>query len=58
MRKFYGITLDTPLMLGTAQYPSPAIMAAAFGASNASAMIAGEGYCAVPSIRGVFSVTP
>lgn len=36
MRKFYGITLDTPLMLGTAQYPSPAIMAEAFGASRAS----------------------
>ncbi|SDX06255.1 thiazole synthase [Roseicitreum antarcticum] len=36
MRDFYGVTLDTPLMLGTAQYPSPAIMAAAFRASGAS----------------------
>lgn len=36
MRQFYGITLDTPLMLGTAQYPSPGILATAFKASNAS----------------------
>ena len=36
MRSFYGVTLNTPLMLGTAQYPSPAIMAEAFGASKAS----------------------
>lgn len=36
MRDFYGVTLDTPLMLGTAQYPSPAVMDAAFRASRAS----------------------
>ena len=36
MRSFYGVTLDTPLMLGTAQYPSPAIMAEAFHRSGAS----------------------
>ncbi|WP_322893254.1 MULTISPECIES: thiazole synthase [unclassified Yoonia] len=36
MRSFYGVTLDTPLMLGTAQYPSPAIMAEAFRRSGAS----------------------
>ncbi len=33
---FYGVVLDTPLMLGTAQYPSPAVLAAAFRASGAS----------------------
>ncbi|MBW7056071.1 thiazole synthase [Paracoccus bogoriensis] len=36
MRDFYGVTLDSPLMLGTAQYPSPAILQAAFRASGAS----------------------
>ncbi|MEM9394805.1 MAG: thiazole synthase [Pseudomonadota bacterium] len=36
MRDFYGISLNTPLMLGTAQYPSPAILADAFKASKAS----------------------
>jgi thiazole synthase len=36
MRDFYGQVLKTPLMLGTAQYPSPAVMAAAFRASGAS----------------------
>lgn len=36
MRDFYGVTLDTPLMLGTAQYPSPAVLDAAFRGSNAS----------------------
>lgn len=36
MRDFYGATLDSPLMLGTAQYPSPAIMAEAFRRSGAS----------------------
>ena len=36
MKTFYGVTLDTPLMLGTAQYPSPAILARAFKASHAS----------------------
>lgn len=36
MRTFYGVTLDSPLMLGTAQYPSPAILAEAFRASEAA----------------------
>lgn len=36
MRDFYGVRLDSPLMLGTAQYPSPAVLAAAFRASGAS----------------------
>jgi len=36
MRDFYGVTLDSPLMLGTAQYPSPAVMQQAFAASRAS----------------------
>jgi thiazole synthase len=36
MRTFYGTALGTPLMLGTAQYPSPAILAEAFRASRAS----------------------
>lgn len=35
MRKFYGVTLDNPLMLGTALYPSPAILADAFTQSKA-----------------------
>ncbi len=37
MRKdFYGTNLATPLMLGTAQYPSPAVLADAFRTSGAS----------------------
>ncbi|MEM7631792.1 MAG: thiazole synthase [Pseudomonadota bacterium] len=36
MRAFYGTMLDNPLMLGTAQYPSPAILEAAFHASGAA----------------------
>lgn len=36
MRDFYGITLNSPLMLGTAQYPSPAVLQAAFRSSGAS----------------------
>jgi len=36
MRTFYGETLSNPLMLGTARYPSPAILAEAFRASTAS----------------------
>ena len=35
-RDFYGTELSPPLMLGTAQYPSPAVLAAAFRASGAS----------------------
>ncbi|MCY4179336.1 MAG: thiazole synthase [Litoreibacter sp.] len=36
MRDFYGTTLNNGLMLGTAQYPSPAILADAFKRSGAS----------------------
>jgi thiazole synthase len=36
MRDFYGTTLANGLMLGTAQYPSPAILADAFTRSAAS----------------------
>lgn len=36
MRDFYGVTLPSPLMLGTAQYPSPAVLERAFRASGAA----------------------
>ncbi|MFT2089878.1 thiazole synthase [Paraglaciecola sp. 2405UD69-4] len=36
MKTFYGVQLDTPFMLGTAQYPSPAILKRAFEKSRAS----------------------
>ncbi len=36
MRDFYGTQLSNPLMLGTAQYPSPAILEAAFRESGAA----------------------
>ncbi|KIN73906.1 thiazole synthase [Sulfitobacter guttiformis] len=36
MRDFYGVTLQTPMMLGTARYPSPSVMEAAFISSGAS----------------------
>ena len=36
MAKFYGVELNTPLMLGTSQYPSPAILAEAFKRSQAA----------------------
>jgi thiazole synthase len=36
MAKFYGVELKSPLMLGTSQYPSPAILAEAFKRSGAS----------------------
>lgn len=36
IRDFYETALATPLMLGTAQYPSPAVLEAAFQASGAS----------------------
>ncbi|WP_271950558.1 thiazole synthase [Ruegeria faecimaris] len=35
MKSFYGTTLANPLMLGTAQYPSPAILEKAFRESGA-----------------------
>jgi thiazole synthase len=35
MPTFYGTEIDSPMMLGTAQYPSPAILADAFRASGA-----------------------
>ena len=36
MKQFYGTSLSSPLMLGTALYPSPAILADAFVKSGAS----------------------
>ena len=36
MRDFYGVRLAAPMMLGTARYPSPAVMEAAFRESGAS----------------------
>ncbi len=36
MKRFYGTELPNPLMLGTAQYPSPAILEQAFRASGAA----------------------
>ena len=36
MLEFYGTRLKNPLMLGTAQYPSPAILTEAFIRSEAS----------------------
>lgn len=35
MRQFYGVTLENRLLLGTAQYPSPAILAEAVRAAGA-----------------------
>ncbi len=35
MKSFYGVDLPNPLMLGTAQYPSPAILERAFRESGA-----------------------
>ncbi|MGM0584213.1 MAG: thiazole synthase [Pseudomonadota bacterium] len=35
MRPFYGVELPSRMMLGTSQYPSPAVLAAAFRASGA-----------------------
>lgn len=36
MHDFYGVALRTPMMLGTARYPSPATMEEAFRSSGAS----------------------
>lgn len=36
MKDFYGTHLPNPLMLGTAQYPSPAILEQAFRESGAA----------------------
>ncbi|MFC0200114.1 thiazole synthase [Paracoccus rhizosphaerae] len=36
MRDFYGVTLSNAMMLGTAGYPSPAVMEAAFRGSGAA----------------------
>jgi thiazole synthase len=36
MKTFYGVELQSRLMLGTAQYPSPAVLAEAFRASGAA----------------------
>ncbi|MFA7504832.1 MAG: thiazole synthase [Burkholderiaceae bacterium] len=38
MRDFYGVELETPLMLGTAGYPSPAILEQAMRAARASVL--------------------
>ncbi|MDD2868357.1 thiazole synthase [Neomegalonema sp.] len=35
MALFYGVEVESPLMLGTARYPSPAVLAEAFRASGA-----------------------
>ena len=59
MRDFYGIRLETPMMLGTARYPSPAAVEAAFKASGASVATvslrrersAGEGFWDI--VRGL-----
>ncbi|WP_114967283.1 thiazole synthase [Alkalilacustris brevis] len=59
MRDFYGVTLASPLMLGTAQYPSPAVMERAFRASGASVATvslrreAGQGQSFGEIIRGL-----
>ncbi|PQO23302.1 thiazole synthase [Rhodobacteraceae bacterium WD3A24] len=59
MRDFYGTAIDTPLMLGTAQYPSPEIMERAFHASGASVATvslrreAGQGQALWDVIRGL-----
>lgn len=36
MKKFYDVSLDNPFMLGTSQYPSPAVLTKAFEQSQAS----------------------
>lgn len=36
MRDFYGVRLSSPMMLGTARYPSPDVMAQAFRSSGAA----------------------
>ncbi|MEL6767956.1 MAG: thiazole synthase, partial [Pseudomonadota bacterium] len=38
--RFYGVALESRLMLGTAQYPSPAVLAAAVEASGAGIVTA------------------
>ena len=59
MRPFYGTTLDTPLMLGTAQYPSPAVLESAFRSARASVATVslrregGEGQAFWSIIRGL-----
>ena len=35
-KSFYGVELANPMMLGTAQYPSPAVLAQAFETSAAA----------------------
>jgi thiazole synthase len=36
VKKFYGVEIESPLMLGTAQYPSPSILISCFKKSKAS----------------------
>jgi thiazole synthase len=52
MPVFYDTEIDSPLMLGTAQYPSPAIMAEAFRASRAGIATVS---CAAKAGRAGFS---
>jgi thiazole synthase len=40
MTSFYGVSLNNPLMLGTAQYPSPAVLAEAIRASGVEVVTA------------------
>ena len=59
MVDFYGVTLPTPLMLGTAQYPSPSVLQDAFRVSGASVATvslrreAGQGQAFWDIIRGL-----
>ncbi len=59
MRDFYGVRLETALMLGTAQYPSPSVLEEAFRASGASVATvslrreAGQGQAFWEIIRGL-----
>gem|GEM_PF-3646727 len=40
MVSFYGVNVTNPLLLGTAQYPSPAVLAAAIRASGVEVVTA------------------
>ena len=58
MLKLYDVEVASRLLLGTARYPSPAVLAEAVRRSNTDIVTvslrretAGEGYRAVPSSR-------
>lgn len=36
MKKFYGVKIESQMMLGTSQYPSPSILVSCFKKSKAS----------------------